>query len=190
MAFLVSESRMGSARYPSMAVASALADLVKSCGQKTALHLCGGVASAILQGRTRALPGFFDLLSKIDRVQINVSETMITDESIQRAQGILQKPLIFQWRQLEFPQARVGIQWLYDVSGGLGIEPSAWPSLPQDQVVGLAGGLGPGKVYPLLQSLENDLGGYWMDMESSLRDSQDRFSVDACFQVLEQVQVA
>jgi len=192
-AFLVSEPRMGSARYPSMAVATSLMELVKGADQTVAVHLCGGAARIFLTGtwKTHYISGLTELLKAADRIQINVPETFVTPENIERALQVFgDKTLIFQWRQLSFPPAQPNVQWLYDVSAGQGQAPTAWPGLPLDQMVGLAGGLGPGRVGPLLSTLGRVDQYFWIDMESSLRDREDRFSVDACFKVIEEAHEA
>jgi len=176
-----------------MAVASGLVEIVKSMGQKTAVHLCGGAARLLFARGWRVgfLPGLVELLRNIDRIQINVSQDLVTSENILRAQQVLQdllgeKTLIFQWRQLEFPTPPPGVKWLFDVSGGQGEAPKIWPSLPDNQEIGLAGGLGPGLVAPLLTQVGFTGTDFWIDMESSLRDREDHFNIDACFQVLEE----
>lgn len=189
MAFLISEPRMGGVRYPSISVASSLLDVVQETGQKSALHFCGGVARSALQGKLRDIPGLDDLVRRVDRIQINATEELITPEGIQKAQELLQKPLIFQWRKPDFstlPQAPKGVQWLFDHSGGNGEAPATWPQLPEDPtyLVGLAGGLGPGRIDPLLRQLGFTEQVFWIDMETGLRDGEDRFSADICLKVL------
>lgn len=191
MAFLVSEPRMGSPRYPTMAVASALVDVVRSMGQRAAVHLCGGAARMLFSGgKPGFIPGLTELLRDVQRIQVNVPEELVTSENIHKAQQVLlervgAKTVIFQWRQLDIPAPPPGVQWLFDVSAGQGIQPDQWPTLPIDQEIGLAGGLGPGRVAPLLAKV-NSSASFWIDMESSLRTPEDRFSIDACFKVLEE----
>ncbi len=186
MAFLVSIPRMGSPRYPSFSVLTSLLEIARDCNQRTAIHLCGGMARIMVGlGSLSQIPGeLSSLLEKVDRIQINLPQNLITEEGISEALRRLNKPLVFQWRNQEFPPTQPRLQWLYDLSGGKGIVPSEWPTLPGDQVVGLAGGLGPGRIAPLIRRMSS--GRYWIDMESSLRDSKDQFSPDICHRVLDE----
>lgn len=191
LALLASAMRTGSNRYPNMHLARGLAEVIKGAGQQVAVHLCGDVARMTLGNWLPGLlPGLHDLLTIADRIQVNLPEKVVTPENVQKIKQVLteqigEKPVIFQWRQPIFPNPQAGVQWLFDCSAGHGKAPENWPELPEDQVVGLAGGLGPGRVGPLVSSLDYD-SLFWVDMESSLRDQEDRFNVDACHRVLEE----
>ncbi len=67
---------------------------------------------------------------------------------------------------------------LVDASGGRGITPAAWEAPATAKRVGFAGGLSPenmGWQLPLIRSVAKP--DFWVDMESSLRDPADQFSV-------------
>lgn len=189
IAFLVSSSKAGTARYPTLDLAIDLADAVRGAGQKVAVHLCGRVAKAFLMEGTQAPKqrNLWDLLRLAGRVQVNASSAIMTENNLDNAQDLLAPAeVIFQLRRLQFPTARAGRSWLFDKSGGRGTEPSEWPALPTDQIAGLAGGLGPGRIAPLLARLGQTEPGYWIDMESSLRSPEDTFSRGQCERVLEE----
>ena len=68
-------------------------------------------------------------------------------------------------------------KYLFDASGGRGLEPLEWPKHLQDWTCGYAGGLGPGNLRRELPRIAAAAGPfpYWIDMESKLRDDEDRF---------------
>lgn len=91
---------------------------------------------------------------------------------------------------------------LVDGSGGRGETPCAWPAAeevdpyladsgraPMGLRIGYAGGLGPKTLSRQLPAVATAAGGhpFWIDMESSLRDSKDRFSLVTAEAVLARV---
>lgn len=75
---------------------------------------------------------------------------------------------------------------LVDGSGGRGILPARWDNPPTHKNVGFAGGLGPenlaGQLVPIS---EVAAAGWWVDMESSLRTSDDWFDVSRAIEAVE-----
>ena len=80
------------------------------------------------------------------------------------------------------------VSWLFDRSAGTGAVPDSWPAHPgHSRFVGYAGGLRPDNLAGLLPLLGAGGGPYWVDMESGVRDAEDRFDVGLCRLVCEAV---
>jgi hypothetical protein len=79
---------------------------------------------------------------------------------------------------------------LFDPSGGRGIAATAWPVLPGVHL-GYAGGIGPDNITAVLQRLrqicapETDL---WIDMESRVRNDDDKLDMARVCMVLSKAQ--
>lgn len=88
------------------------------------------------------------------------------------------------WSVLQASEMKSGAlrahQILHDASGGLGRSPDSWQRPIAGVLNGYAGGISPDNVAATLGALEPIVGrGYtWIDMETSLRDDQDRFCLD------------
>ena len=68
---------------------------------------------------------------------------------------------------------------LFDSSGGRGIRRAQWPTPLSGVRCGYAGGLGPENLRLEMPRIAAVAGpDYWVDMENSLRDADDHFSVD------------
>lgn len=77
----------------------------------------------------------------------------------------------------------------HDIAGGRGRIPASWPANPPaGRRVGFAGGLNPDNVAQHVEAIagSRDLT-YWIDMESGVRDDDNRFSLDKCQAVCEAV---
>lgn len=83
-------------------------------------------------------------------------------------------------------------QILHDASKGNGILAEHWNRPVAGVLNGYAGGLSAENVVETLKRHQDTIGNgaIWIDMESSLRDDQDRFSLDKSEKVLEAVQKA
>ncbi len=146
------------------------------------LHICGRVARArLLNG------GLADWMPFLARIQIN---GVVTAEEVQgltkRYRGI---DIITQHAPTNYGLTCLDVgprhSVLIDGSGGRGVLPDAWPILCIRKPVGFAGGLGPENLAEQLpRILPAAQTGWWIDMESSLRDDQDRFSTDRAFAAL------
>jgi hypothetical protein len=197
---LISESRAGKEnRYPSP---DAIADVLRNTFYNLpfAAHLCGADARSVNRcGATVTnLNGFV-------RVQVNAADDSYDYcmlEHFKRSRG--GKPVIAQCRGEWFPQDMENspyfgkrqttekakpsdIEFLFDKSGGSGLRPNQWPLHPgNDHFVGYAGGISPKNVVDVLLSIDSK-GKYWIDMETSLRNEQDKFDIGCCWSVMEQV---
>lgn len=187
--FLFSPERQGNEpRYPSMrTVYKAL--MFASPRQRYAAHLCGGYSRQLLAGAKTAID---DLLpNHFARVQVNTAFRGIDTAAIAEwAQSVKAQPIL-QCRG-EFP-ADDNVSWLFDASGGRGLLPPAWPYAWPDRerppLVGYAGGLKPENITAALPLIAKAARGvpYWIDMESGVRDENDRFSIEKCRAVCEAV---
>lgn len=172
---LFSTSRQGvDPRYPSQ---DALSRLVRS-GLRLAVHLCGDYSKAIMAGMAISPP--VDL-SVFKRIQINHASP--NPDAIQDFQAFHGPRCIAQTRGPVFPD-NAAVDWLFDASGGRGIEPASWLPYP-GRLVGYAGGIGPDNVAAVIESIDAP-GPYWIDMESKVR-TNDRFNLGLCRRVCETV---
>lgn len=180
---LFSPTRRGSARYPSI---DWVTKLRANGPAKLSAHLCGGYSRDVLnRGHTEI---DFAIADRFMRAQINTSDPLASPATVEGwATTVGVKP-IMQCRAV-FP-SDLRVAWLFDASGGRGIEPKFWPAPPiglQSLFVGYAGGLRPENVVEHLKHISWVARDYWIDMESGVRDQHDRFSIDRCRQVCEAV---
>jgi hypothetical protein len=176
------KSLHGTPRYPTLA----WSDRAQASGLRLAAHICGSDAEEIVStGRSR-LDGH---LRAFTRIQINTSSAVNpvairrwTDELAARY-GHSVEPIL-QCRG-PFP-ADDQISWLYDRSGGTGLLPETWPAptAVTKNPVGYAGGLGPDTIEAALRRMP-DLAGKWIDMETRIRNADDRFDLGLCRAVCE-----
>lgn len=183
---LVSETRMGSPRYPSRAWIGRLIDAIAFAfvdGKpvpKLSLHVCGRWVRELLLGndgepvQALATPAF-------DRVQLNgVAGAVFGD----RFPALLPAgvEVIFQvgadgsTAALECARAAgVRCASLFDASGGKGVSPSLWPLPIPGVAPGWAGGLAPWNVAEVVRDLEAlppldcEPVDFWVDMETGAR---------------------
>jgi hypothetical protein len=197
-ALLLSPCRQGvHARFPSE---EWLVKFLAIRGLTVALHLCGEHAGKFLSGETPALPANLNQLiyeGKIQRLQINFTghekvemgplTRLIDGFSAHGVGTILQmKPKT----QGLVEKLANHISILFDQSGGRGRAPSSWPEFPAGKgfkEVGYSGGLDPAILDRQLQEIASVVGDQTIniDIESRLRDGQDRFSLEACLMALE-----
>lgn len=176
---LFSPSRQGGGRYPAL-------DWLRSemLGEapeavRFAAHLCGGHARDVLERGLVNGGGLQNLVrTYFDRVQINSTEYPARLlGALQFCDHVMCPPPILQCRG-GFPD-NPAVSWLCDQSGGRGKAPSAWPQPPSGGALhGYAGGIGPANVAAVVAGISaNGAGAYWIDMESGVRDADDRFDL-------------
>ncbi|HWT50962.1 MAG TPA: phosphoribosylanthranilate isomerase [Caulobacter sp.] len=147
-------------------------------GLRLAAHVCGALAREIATDPLRAR---FDPTG-FQRVQVNHSFEGSSPAAIAatrlygRRFGVR---AVLQTRDV-FP-AEDGVDWLYDVSFGVGVRPTTWPSLPDSgPFCGFSGGLGPATVEAALAAIAAPAGSiYWIDMESQIR-TDGLLDLDKC----------
>lgn len=190
---LYSPSRSGKGgRYPAVKRAKAILAALGEEGIGSAVHLCGaGVNGALLGQDDDAL----ELAHLAGRVQLNFNQNRqpVDLGLVDSLADHLGKPVITQYNRanadvhliLSSPYHQV----LFDASGGRGTRPEAWPAPLDGKRCGYAGGLGPASISQDLQFIATAAGEhpFWVDMETLLRDPDDRFDLKACSQVLTSV---
>lgn len=179
---LFSPKRQGHDRYPDLASIRGFAGQ----GLRLAAHVCGAGASSILDD------GRFDVLESLPhgmfvRIQVNTArKDPETHEASAFARWVGARQAILQCRGSAFPQDAT-VDWLYDVSGGVGREPTSWAvAADTSAFVGYAGGLGPDNVASALESISRhhpEGKPFWIDMETRIR-TDDILDLDKCEAVL------
>lgn len=175
---LFSPKRQGSGRYPSLGY------IRKVIAQPLdfAAHLCGGDAREVIEsGKSR----HDSYLAMVNRVQINTADPNIQPSLIAQWAEAVSLKGILQCRG-QFPKISA-VDVLFDASGGRGIVPATWPKAPAGQFVGYAGGLSPSNVAEAVSKISALANNYWIDMETGVRDANDRFDLNLCRQVCEAV---
>lgn len=179
-ALLVGDSRNGTRhRYPSFDFLQKFVRL--KC--RKALHLCGQYAAAINSRSVGPVRWIYPLLRDVDRIQVNSREPIT--EAIEAMLGGYGVQTIAQCRGDQFPRGYSHLSWLFDRSGGRGVAPESWPPFP-GRLVGYAGGIGLDNIASVIEAINAD-GGYWLDMETSLRTPDDWFDLDKCELILQAV---
>lgn len=187
---LFSPKRQGTdPRYPPMAAVRKIIYAFRSWTVRHPLlsaHLCGDHTMHVVDGH--ALPINLDemLLYYFGRAQINgapvhAAQRISTWAKCRNLVPVMQ--CAAGW------PAATDVDWLYDKSGGRGKVPASWPAHPPTgRRIGFAGGLDPDNVAQHVEAIAGscDLT-YWIDMESGVRDDDNRFSLDKCQAVCEAV---
>lgn len=192
---LFSPERQGnSPRYPSWSTISKIL-LYAIPGSRHAAHLCGGYSRLLLASAATTLDSV--LLNHFSRVQINTHYVGLNVAILAEWAESVQAEPILQCRGA-FP-AEAEVSWLFDASGGRGLTPDAWPQAPcpapgtagvvRPPLIGYAGGLSPSNISTALPAIAAAAGDspYWIDMESGVRDADDRFDLSKCRAVCEAV---
>lgn len=203
---LYSAKREGTPRYPStvwrdqLRICFHTADWIKRKARGVppiSIHLCGEAARDTMLGEAHFL---LKVLHDEPRVQINgwapsSTPARYTHARLLELARCFPVDFILQLRDaselgLAGPTlSALGAAVLFDGSGGRGQAPAAWPAAPSGVHVGYAGGIKPSNVETVLediaQSRVNHPSPWWIDMESGVRDSNDRFDLGLVRQVLE-----
>lgn len=174
---LLSPKRQGlQPRYPTMAN---IGWFVSELPLRWAAHLCGDAARDVIQyGSCR----HDDLLQHFTRAQINTADPYAKPSQIGNWAAERNVRAILQCRG-DFPRI-ASVDVLFDASGGRGV----WPTATRSTFCGYAGGLRPDNVAAAIEVIQQRVSTpYWIDMESGVRDEQDRFSIAKCRAVCEAV---
>lgn len=201
---LYSTKQQGIGRYPSLLHIRKLAlAAAENKGLNLALHVCGSAVGDLLAERGQVT----ELAQHFPRVQINM---IAGAHDLQFVCGLLDRmehqTVITQhnntnkglWRSLSH---KANHAVLFDESGGKGLEPEAWespldivsekpPFVAHNPTCGYAGGLGPDNIAQHLRLVGKVTHGkpFWIDLESSLRNSADRFDLSMAQRCLNQVE--
>lgn len=172
-AVLLTDDRQNRNRYPDL---NFIARALEYLGPRLAVHICGRST------RQKAWSGEYDhILREAGRIQIN--GIVCPEELTYFLARFDRHTIITQHYGANLPL----LVWyganrhslLVDASGGRGIKPEAWQAPNTAKPVGFAGGLGPSNMLIELRRIAKVAsGGWWIDMESSLRDINDWFDID------------
>lgn len=183
---LLSAKRMGTPRYPSAKWLCGLRGLQLNEDVRFSAHLCGQIA------REPEIASMMTALGRFDRAQVNSYDSGWPD----KWRGFVPR-LILQARGEEMLQivandaAQIGADVLFDPSGGKGVMPFRWPRAPAGVRTGFAGGITPDNVEDVISEIIRtgsfNNADFWIDMESGVRDAQDRFDWDKVARVLDTV---
>jgi len=178
---LFSPKLQGTGRYPAL---STIKRIASTPGFRLAAHICGGDARAVIAGG--AFPHDGLVASYFLRAQINTADPEVDPSRIKSWADRLGVRAILQCRE-SFPGDQ-NVDYLYDTSGGRGDSPLNWPDFRASKSpCGYAGGLNPDNVAAQIKRFAPESGRYWIDMESGVRDDLDRFSLEKCRAVCENV---
>jgi len=190
---LLSQSNQGTPRYPTTVWIDRLRTLACDSVHLSG-HLCGRWARDVCRG---SFPPDVDV-TPFGRIQLNIAPHMQLIETPEAMATCLPagREYILQVGQSvdagltlarELKGAGATVSVLFDSSGGRGITPDQWPSLPIDLMCGFAGGFGPENLKTQLERLaiiaENRV--IWIDMESKIRSDSDEFDLDKVRRCLE-----
>lgn len=177
---LFSPKRQGiEPRYPKLTTIEWLAEELPL---RLSAHLCGADARMVIeQGESK----HDHLFVNFQRAQINSSDPYLVPSAIGNWAAQRNLRAILQCRA-DFPRV-ASVDVLYDTSGGRGTVPDSWPVAVNTTFCGYAGGLRPENVAQLVLTFGLKASRYWIDMESGVRDENDRFSLGKCRAVCEAV---
>lgn len=172
---LMSFDRLGTPRYPSL---STIARFNVSSYQKSA-HICGEWAREIGRG----MDPVRSMLMFCHRAQVNGHDLNPQTVNVwARNNHVLP---ILQCRG-EFPSDS-RVCWLFDRSGGRGIEPQMFPDHPNDDLVGFAGGINETNALQVVHTIGVRTRNYWIDIETGARNSRDMFDIGICESICRKV---
>lgn len=166
----------------------------KQIPMKLSAHLCGRdwVRNVVSQTKAEGAPeglvrGWFEdrkeFVAAFQRIQFNfhAEDIELHDDFFKLLQEYPDKEFIFQFdgknESILDKFKEYGLTnavALFDVSGGRGIVPDAWPA-HNGELCGYAGGLGPDNLTEQLAAIEAVVGDkpIWIDMETKVRSDND-----------------
>lgn len=178
---LFSPSRQGVApRYPKEETIEWFADQIPV---RWSAHLCGSAAREVVG--TMASRYAHLIKDCFARCQINTTDRTVQPTLLAQWAASLEVDAILQCRGA-FPQTSK-VDVLFDQSGGRGVESANWPAARGNYFCGYAGGINPENAASIVLSLPHGGYRYWIDMESGVRDAQDRFDLTKVRAVCEAV---
>lgn len=184
LGILYSQTKAGTGRYPTPTwIRHTAKRIYEAYGHgRVALHVCGRAVRRVIRGDMLdpELPSLWEfariqLNGRFDTWEMGALRRFIRDDG-PRPRVITQfdgNP------SLHDVIRRPAHQVLFDASGGRGLERQDWPTHLVGWDCGYAGGLGPDNLRRELPRIAAAAGPYpfWIDMESKLRDENDRFSI-------------
>lgn len=166
-------------RYPPRSTIARMLDELR--GRNVSLHVCGRIARQWLLDYQLS-----DITHGVQRIQVNGEVEphhleqlcdMYGDHEIITQHNCSSNPKL-----LDLVLTNHSV--LVDASGGRGITPYAWERPCTYKRVGFAGGLGPDNILASVNQIEKiSTTPAWLDMESSMRDENDWFNVNAAIEL-------
>jgi phosphoribosylanthranilate isomerase len=181
---LLSRSRQGvDTRYPSWQFISGLISHHRELALSA--HVCGAYAREVMEDGQ--IQGVDAVLGRwFRRAQVNHTEPNHASVALWAQRVRIQA--IVQHRHADgFTRSHPDVALLFDASGGRGIQPEAWPIDTSGVIKGYAGGLNPDNVAHAVNEIGRTAPCYWLDMETGVRDENDRFDLERCRAVCEAV---
>ena len=163
---LIDQDRKGTRLFPS----DRHVERFRTLGVRLCAHICGSFAIDIAAGRNpyASLAGF-------SRIQVNHGRHGADQETIDRVSRFAASHgvrAVLQCGGGAFPIRSTKVDWLYDVSFGEGVRPTAFPTIMTDHpFCGISGGIEPENVAEILATRLSVVGAcqFWIDMESGVR---------------------
>lgn len=146
---------------------------------RLAAHLCGVHSKTVQRGDD---PDVGVPLGAFDRIQVN-QVTRCGFDAVMSLAKRTGRQCIIQCRG-PHPAPLEGVSWLFDASGGRGVEPATWPVYTGQHPVGYSGGISPDNVRAVVDKIQAEH--FWLDAETWIR-SNDRFDVAKCRRICEEV---
>lgn len=196
---LLAKKQQGSKRFPSRNWLDELYILWRS--EKIALsgHICGSWVRNLCVGMPNFFEDFGDTWKMFNRIQLNfhAEPHVINARFLEVLREMNPRQIILQMDGVNQGIYNVltgmrGIDAvpLFDLSGGDGVLPKAWPKWP-DSYCGDAGGLSPDNIAGELEKIAEATGGHpiWVDIETHVRSENDtKFDLKKVSRFLEKVE--
>lgn len=196
-AMLYSPSNQGKPRYPTT---EWLEMFHRECPElKKSLHLCHEALFGFIKGDA----DIGKVIGRFPRVQLNVGFGIDIEkvDGTALAQQIARYPdknFVVQYSErtkhlMDSLGHLKNVEILFDASAGAGKSPDSWPKPLADRTCGFAGGIGPHNIASVLDTLLSVVpkgASTWIDMESRVRDANDRLDFGKVATVLEHVHLA
>lgn len=182
---LLSAQSIDTKRFPSASFLANLNQLKKQHPEmKLAGHVCGSWVRRLLTGDFNVL-NLNIMLGLFERIQLNFHSVPHNYKEKEFFFALKQRPnvqFIFQLDGVndellnKAVDAGINAVGLYDTSGGNGVLPHYWPTLPEGAYRGYAGGLGPDNLAEQLAGFDRVIKGdraIWIDMGTKVRSFND-----------------
>lgn len=194
---LFSRNKQGSSRYPTADYIMKLASVYPFAIMPKSAHFCGWYSRQVLeQGDVELLETWFQWFG---RIQLNYN--FARNQSAWRIAPVINfcianpdKEVIIQWNAANSSQFGLtleeiwpkNIHFLYDSSGGRGVEIANIQSPFKNRYTGYSGGIAPSNIRKISSKIENHPAkdAVWIDLESGVR-TNDKFDLGKVHEVLD-----
>jgi hypothetical protein len=184
-AVLLSERNSGNTpRYPSTNYLNHFQDCIQNYG----VHLCGSITEKFNTWGDKF--EHYHLCTQAKRIQINKKSLLEQQKGLKTVNSFYENCILVQ-PVSEFVDVLPGnVHLLLDNSGGKGIYGSFWPFPLENRVCGYAGGISDLNIKEVLHRLNDlkvDKDNCWVDIESGIRDSNNKIDIHKILQICEAV---